>query len=77
MIVELFPPSFNMKRATMRCSNRSSGVYSLNQGHMTSLPVWLNNLFSPPPPPPSSPSPFTTSGFSTPLVIGSNKPEAH
>ena len=24
-----------MKRAKMCCSNRSSGVYALNQGHMT------------------------------------------
>ena len=45
MIVELSPPPefqifrnnilHSIKRVTMCCSNRSSGVYPFNHGHMT------------------------------------------
>ena len=38
-----------MKRATMFCSNRSSGVYPLNQGHMTKQPLAVNKWFYTPP----------------------------
>ena len=53
-----------MERAKTCCSNRSRGVYPLNQGHMTQLPLSVNKLFYTPPPP-SSP---TTSGLGTPLL---------
>ena len=36
----------------MFCSNRSSGVYPLNQGHMTKQPLAVNKWFYTPPPPP-------------------------
>ena len=50
-----------MKRATMFCSNRSSGVYPLNQGHMTKQPLAVNKWFYPPPlPPPSTHTLHTT-----------------
>ena len=53
-----------MKRATMFCSNRSSGVYPLNQGHMTKQPLAVNKWFYTPPPLP--PPPHT---HSTPLLL--------
>ena len=47
MIVELSP---------LCCSNRNSGLYPLNQGHMTKLPLsvnkWFYRPFPPTPPPP-------------------------
>ena len=54
----------------MFCFNRSSGLYLLNQGHMTLLPLSVNKWFytHPPPRPPSPPPPLTTSGLSTPLT---------
>ena len=39
-----------IKWATVCCSNRSSGLYPLNQGHMTKLPLSVNKWFYNPPP---------------------------
>ena len=48
MIDELspFPPNFKFSdRAAICCSNRSSGVYPLNQGHLTWLVLSVNKQF--------------------------------
>ena len=42
------------KRATICCSNRGSGDYPLNQGHMTQLPLSLNKWFYTPAPLPQA-----------------------
>ena len=55
-----------MKRATMCCSNRSSGVYPLNQGHIDVTATASKQVVLHPPP-------LTTSGLGTPLVATSRK----